>query len=250
MKRHVVFIIFALLSSLVTAQNTRMVIDSMHVAIRDFRDSVRQDIRNYRDSIREIRRHAYDSIPHEIRIGWGDQSFETLMWRNQGYPTMMPPTYLATYNEHYRYTQHWFVEYLYNLNYWYSFGVQIDYSGVVWDEVTRNGIGKEIYRDKNNSFHNISIIPTIRFSYFHREYLSLYSSIGLGLNINAGTEYDYKLRKTALAPALHTSLLGMRMGKGRFYGIIEIGGLFSLVNSDEVYMLASRIFTTSFCVRL
>lgn len=249
-KRCAIFILFVLFPLVVAAQQPRMAIDSMNTAIRDFRDSVRQDIRDYRDSIREVRRHAYDSIPHEIRIGWGDQMFETFMWRNQGYITVMPPTYQATYNEHFRYTQHWFVEYLYNVNYWYSFGAQIDYSGVIWDEVTRNGEGLEIQREKNHSFHNISILPTVRFSYFHREYTSLYSSIGVGININTGTELDYKSRQTAVAPAVNIALLGLRVGKGRFYGLIEIGGLFSLVTSDEVYMLGSRIFTTSFGVRL
>lgn len=249
-KRRFIFLLFALLPLVATAQQPRVVMDSMHTTIRELRDSVRKEIRNYRDSLRDVRRHAQDSIPHELRIGWGDQMFETLMWRDMGYPTVMPSTYQAIYNEHFRYTQHWFVEYLYNFNYWYSFGMQIDYSGVLWDEVLRNGRGKEMVRDENHNFHNICIIPAVRFSYFHREYTSLYSSIGVGLNINTGSELDYKSRKTALAPAAHIALLGLRVGKGRFYGSIELGGLFSLVNNNEIYMLGSRIFSTSFAVKL
>ena len=249
-KRYCILTIFVLLSIFTMAQQPRMTIDSMQFAIREFRDSVRKDIKEYRDSIRYLRRQVTDSIPHELRVGWGDQTFETIMWRNQEYPTVLPPTYKNTYNEHFRYTQHWFVEYLYNVNYWYSFGAQVDYSGVLWDKVTRNGQGTEITREKDHNFHNISIIPSVRFSYFHREYTSLYSSFGVGLNINTGTELDYKSRQTTIAPAVNIALLGLRVGKGRFYGLVELGGMFALVNSNEVYMLGSRIFTTSFAVRL
>ena len=242
--------LLALLSLGLQAQQPRVAIDSMQTAIRAFRSSVRQNIRDYRDSIRDVRRHATDSIPHEVRIGWGDQMFETLMWHEAGHPTVLPPSYQNTYNERFRYTQHWFVEYLYHFNYWYSFGMQIDYSGVLWDQVVRNGEGTEISREVDHNFHNIAIIPTIRFSYFHHDYVSMYSSIGVGVNINTGTELDYKKRYTAAAPVINIALVGVRVGKGRFYGLVELGGMISLANTNEVYMLGSRIFTTSFGVRL
>ena len=249
-KRYAIVSVFLLTSMLVAAQQPRVAIDSMHTAIREFRDSVWQDIRDYRDSIREVRRHAYDSIPHELRIGWGDQIFETLMWRNELHPTVLPPEYQTIYDEHFRYTQHWFFEYLYNVNYWYSFGFQVDYSGVLWDEVIRNGQGTELSREKDQQFHNIAVIPTIRFSYLHTEYSSLYSSLGVGLNINTGTELDFKQRYTAFAPAVNVTLLGLRVGKGRFYSMFELGGLFALSSTDEIYMLCSRLFTVSLGVRL
>ncbi len=249
-KKYLIVTFFALLSLSAMAQQPRVAIDSMHTAIRDFRYTVRQDIRDYRDSIRDVRRHAYDAIPHELRIGWGDQTFESLMWRNEGHPTVMPPDYQDCYNEHFRYTQHWFFEYLYNVNYWYSFGFQVDYSGVLWDEVIRDGQGYEISREIDQQFHNIAVIPMIRFSYSHNEYTSLYSSLGLGLNINTGTELDYKKRYTAFAPVVNVTLLGLRVGKGRCYSMFEFGGLFSLSSTNEIYMLGSRLFTVSIGVRL
>lgn len=246
------FILCLLCSSfpLVAQDLIRETIDSMQYEIRDYRDSVRLEIREYKDSIREVRRHAYDSVPHELRIGWGDQMYETLVWCETGYPTVMPPTYYATYKENFRYTQHWFLEYLYNVNYWYSFGLIADYSGVLWDDVVRNGKGEELSRDEDHNFHNIVIMPEVRFSYIHKEYISFYSSFGIGLNINTGTELDYKGRKTTVAPAINISLLGLRVGKGRYYGAVELGGMLSFVNSNEVYMLASRIFTASIGIRL
>ena len=250
MKNHFLSLLI-LCSTLATAQvPTRYAIDSMHSEIRDFRDSMRTEIRSYKDSIREVRRHAYDSLPHELRIGWGDQSFETLGWYDPGHTTIMPPSYHATYNEHFRYTQHIFAEYLYNINYRYCFGLIVDYSGVLWDEVLRDGTGRELNRDPNHCFHNIAIVPEVRFSYLHTEYVSCYSSLGIGLNINTGTELDYKKRQTALAPVVNISLFGFRAGKGRWYGAIEIGGMISLLNTNEVYMIGSRIFTASVGVRL
>ena len=187
-KRYLIFGLFFVLSLYASAEQPRISIDSMQVAIRTFRDSVRKDIRDYRDSIRNIRRHTNDTIPHELRVGWGDQMFETLMWHDIGHPSILSPTYQATYNERFRYTQHWFAEYLYRLNYRYSFGLLMDYSGVFWDRVLRNGRGKVLQRKMNRAFHNIAIVPTVRFSYHRWDYVSFYSAIGVGLNINTGTE--------------------------------------------------------------
>ena len=225
-------------------------IDSMQHLLREQRDSARLEIKHYRDSLRDIRRHAPVDMPHYLRLGWGDQLFETLIWRDLGHQTYLPEDYEAKYDENFRYTQHCFVEYLYRLNYRYSFGLLMDYSGVVWDNVLRNGRGDELGRDKNKAFHNIAFVPTVRFSYKRYEYVSLYSAIGAGLNINTGTETDYKGRETVVAPAINITLLGVSVGKGRWYGALELGGMLSFNSAEEVYMLGSRIMTASVGVRL
>lgn len=222
----------------------------MRYTWRETRTKMNSEVRRLRDSVRAETFAIIDSMPHEIRIGWGDMMFENLIWQEKPYPTILPNDYTATYKENYHYTQHWFAEYLYNFGYWYSVGMQVDYSGVLWNNVTRNGQGKEIDRETKQSAHNIAVIPTVRFSYFHSEYVSLYSALGLGLNINTSTETDYKGRTTAFAPAVNISLLGMRVGKGRFFGSMEVGGMLSLMSSNEVYMLGSRIFTASVGCRL
>jgi hypothetical protein len=217
----------------------------MHYAVREYRQSVRQEIRDYRDSIREVRSQVCKKNPHDIRIGWGDQLFETLVWYNQPHSTLYPESYIGQYDERYRYLQHWFVEYQYRVRYWFNVGGMIDYSGVVWDKVQRNGIGEEIKRDKNCNFHNIAIMVTTRFTYLHSKYVLLYSGLGVGLNINTGSEIDYRDRKTALAPALNLTVLGMSVGNEKWYGAVEFGGLYSLMNIQEVYLAGSRMFTLS-----
>ena len=231
-------------------RDVRAKIDSMHHVLDEYRDSARLEIKHYRDSLRDVRRHAPVVMPHHLRVGWGDQLFETLMWRDLGHYTDLPKDYEEKYDENFRYTQHWFVEYLYRLNYRYSFGLLMDYSGVVWDNVLRNGKGEEVGRETNKAFHNIAFVPMVRFSYCRYEYVSLYSAIGAGLNINTGTEVDYKGRKTAVAPAINITLFGVCAGKGRWYGALEVGGMLSFNSAEEVYMLGSRIMTASVGVRL
>ena len=231
-------------------RDVRAKIDSMQHVLHQHRDSARLEIKAYRDSLRDIRRHAPVDMPHYLRVGWGDQLFETLIWRDLGHQNDLPQDYEAKYDENFRYTQHWFVEYLYRLNYRYSFGLLMDYSGVVWDNVLRNGKGEELGREANREFHNIAIVPTVRFSYKRYEYVSLYSAIGAGLNINTGTETDYKGRETVVAPAINITLLGVSVGKGRWYGALELGGMLSFNSAEEVYMLGSRIMTASVGVRL
>ena len=231
-------------------RDVRVKIDSMQHVLHQHRDSARLEIKHYRDSLRDVRRHAPVDMPHYLRVGWGDQLFETLIWRDLGHQNDLPQDYEAKYDENFRYTQHWFVEYLYRLNYRYSFGLLMDYSGVVWDNVLRNGKGEELGREANREFHNIAIVPTVRFSYKRYEYVSLYSAIGAGLNINTGTETDYKGRETVVAPAINITLLGVSVGKGRWYGALELGGMLSFNSAEEVYMLGSRIMTASVGVRL
>jgi hypothetical protein len=250
MKKYALFIFICIAITGYAKDASRSTIDSMQHEIKEFRDSVLQEIRSYKDSIREARYQMVMHTPHSLRIGWGDQMYETLVWRDRGHYTTMPPSYQAPYSENFRYTQHWFAEYLYNFNYWYSLGLTVDYSGVLWDQVLRDGQGTELSRENNKCFHNIAILPTVNFTYFYHSYVSLYSALGLGLNINTGSELDYKNRYTALAPVANITLLGMRVGNHRCYGAIEIGGVFALNAAYEVYMLGSRLFTASIGVRL
>ena len=244
-RKYLILSLLVLAPLFAKAQQARTMIDSIHYAMREYRQSVRQDIHHYRDSVREVRSQLCREDPHEIRIGWGDQLFETLVWYDQSHSTLYPESYIGQYEERYRYLQHWFVEYQYRFRYWFNVGGMIDYSGVVWDKVHRNGIGEEVSRDENCNFHNIAIMLTTRFTYMHSKYVSLYSGLGVGLNINTGSELDYRGRKTALAPALNLTVLGMSVGNEKWFGAVEFGGLYSLMNIHEVYMTGSRMFTAS-----
>lgn len=225
--------------------DVRNIRDSLKHAMRIARGSMHKDIRDMRDSVRDDMRERVRQFPHQLRIGWGDQMFETLVWYHQPHPTIYPESYIGQYEEDFRYVQHWFAEYQYRAKYWFNVGAMVDYSGVLWDKVRRNGKGEELDREADCSFHNIAIMLTMRFTYFHSKYVSLYSGLGAGMNINTGSEVDYLDRHTVVAPALNITALGMNVGNNRWFGAVEFGGLYSLANLNEVYMAGSRMFTVS-----
>ena len=225
--------------------DVRNIRDSLKHAMRIARGSMYKDIRDMRDSVRDDMRERVRQFPHQLRIGWGDQMFETLVWYHQPHPTIYPESYIGQYEEDFRYVQHWFAEYQYRVKYWFNVGAMVDYSGVLWDRVRRNGKGEELDREADCSFHNIAVMLTMRFTYFHSKYVSLYSGLGAGMNINTGSEVDYLDRHTAVAPALNITALGMNVGNNRWFGAVEFGGLYSLANLNEVYMAGSRMFTVS-----
>ena len=225
--------------------DVRNIRDSLKHAMRIARGNMHEDIRDMRDSVRDDMRERVRQFPHQLRIGWGDQMFETLVWYHQPHPTIYPESYIGQYEEDFRYVQHWFAEYQYRAKYWFNVGAMVDYSGVLWDKVRRNGKGEELDREADCSFHNIAVMLTMRFTYFHSKYVSLYSGLGAGMNINTGSEVDYLDRHTVVAPALNITALGMNVGNNRWFGAVEFGGLYSLANLNEVYMAGSRMFTVS-----
>ena len=225
--------------------DVRHIRDSLKQAMRMARGTMHKNIRDMRDSVRCDMRERARNYPHQLRIGWGDQMFETLVWYHQPHSTLYPESYIGQYEEDFRYVQHWFAEYQYRVRHWFNVGAMVDYSGVLWDKVRRNGRGEELDRVKDCNFHNIVIMLTTRFTYLHSKYVSLYSGLGAGLNINTGSELDYRDRYTALAPALNITVLGMSVGNERWFGAMEFGGLYSLNNIHEVYMAGSRMFTVS-----
>lgn len=234
--------------SVISAQyksDVRYMRDSLKRTMREARGVMHNNLRSMRDTVRCNLAAMASKHPHQLRIGWGDQLFESLVWCNQFHPTVYPESYISKYNEEYRYVQHWFAEYQYRFRYWFNVGAMVDYSGVLWDEVERNGKGDELSRKKDCNFHNISILLTMRFSYMHTKYVSLYSGLGAGVNINTGTDIDYRNRTTAVAPALSLTVLGLSVGNERWFGAVEFGGMYSLMNAYEVYMAGSRMFTAS-----
>lgn len=192
----------------------------------------------------ESREHR-DSTRHEVRIGWGDQMFEKLVWQEPQYiVSNMDESYRRTYREHWRYSQHWFAEYSWRVNRWFGLGAMVDASGCVWDEVTRNGLGEETARSKGHNFWNLTLMPTCRFTWFNSQYVSLYSSIGAGLGINGGSETDPKGRHTLCGFAVDLALVGATVDWNQWFAFAELGGLSSVRNiKTAVFMLNSRIIS-------
>ena len=184
--------------------------------------------------------------PHMLRLAWGDQQFEHLAWHASSQPmNELPDTYSKKYDEHFRYTQHWSLEYQYRHNRWFSYGGMVDGSGVMWDEVTRDGLGIECSRDANHCLYNIVVMPTIYFTYLHHEYVSLHSGLGVGFNVNGGTELDGEGRSTVCAPAANLTLIGVSACYHNWFASVDLGLMASLKDGQHIYMLGSRIFSVA-----
>ena len=179
---------------------------------------------------------------NEVRLGWGDQLFESLMWHNPtSIVTTMPASYERTYHENYRYHQHLWAEYQYRFKHWFSLGGMVDVSEVGWDDVTRNGIGTELSCDKGHYFYNIVIMPTIRFTYLYHPNVNLYSGIGIGMDINGGTETNVKGRHTEVGAAANITVIGLSVNYQRWFFTVDFGGMYALRNFNAIYMASSRI---------
>ena len=195
-------------------------------------------------------RNAYIDHRNEIRIGWGDQLFESLIWHNPTSITRtMPAEATYQYKERYRHNQHVWLEYQRRFKYWFSLGAMVDVSEVGWDVVTRNGRGTELARDKKNYFYNLVIMPTIRFTYFHHPNVNIYSGLGFGMDINGGTEVDGKGHHTAVGAAVNFTLVGISANYNRWFWAFDLGGMYALKNANAIYMASSRIMNVSLGAR-
>ena len=184
---------------------------------------------------------------NEIRIGWGDQLFESLVWHNPTYTvTTMPATWTNTTKENYRHHQHLWLEYQYRFSHWFSLGAMMDMSEVGWDNVTRNGTGTILHTGDPQYFYNLVFMPTLRFTWVFHPYVNLYSAAFVGLTINGGTEQDFLTgRHTVLYPAFGLTMLGCRVGGKGWYGTVEWGGLSALRDINSISMASSRIIAVS-----
>lgn len=195
--------------------------------------------------------HAEDNLAYleqrnELRLGWGDQLFESLMWHNPTSITKtMPVTYEQTYKENYRHHQHIWLEYQYRFNHWFGLGGMIDMSEVGWDKVTRDGTGAELARDGKHYFYNLVIMPTVRFTYFHHPNVNIYSGLGIGLGINGGTEVNGQGKNTDLGAAANFTIVGVSANYKRWFVAFDYGGLYSLKNANYIFMAKSRMLNLS-----
>lgn len=195
-------------------------------------------------------KYAYLYQRNEIRVGWGDQLFESLMWHNPtNIITTMPVDWTQVYHESYRHDQHWWIEYQWRFKHWFSLGGMVDWSDVRWDDVTRNGRGVEVAREGGHWFYNLVIMPTIRFTYFHHPNVNLYSGLGFGMDINGGSEVDGWGRHTVVGWAAQVTVFGVSANYDRWFWTVDFGGMYAMRNANTIFMASSKIMNVGLGVR-
>ena len=184
---------------------------------------------------------------HSLRLSVGDQMFESLVWQNpQKITNRMPESYRENYKENYRYTMHWAAEYQWRVNSWFSVGALIDGSAFFWDDVTRNGAGIELSRTKNRVCANLTIMPKFRFDWFNvpvaeNMTVGMYTGLGVGLNLNGGTEYDQWGKRVVPGLAVDLSLISLEYTVSHWGVSLELGGLTSMKDKNTIFMVFSRM---------
>ena len=164
--------------------------------------------------------------PHELRIGVGDCS----IYYAQRYSTPVPPPVVPSAEE-IEDSRHFdlilpniFIDYQYRVNSWFAAGVQVN---TIWDKGTDYS-----YNRGANDFQLIDftegwlhVIPSATFTYFHRNWVNLYSGIGVGYAMQLETKGD--TRNVWHTFAAQATLLGISVGKNHWFGTFEAGALFT-----------------------
>ena len=161
---------------------------------------------------------------HLVRAGWGDMLFEKMAF----FPSQNSCDY--------RYIGHFFADYHYSLTRVVSVGGQVDFGSVCWTQEDQNA-GGDVYTHRSRNY-DLSILPTVRFTYLNTEWVRLYSGVGAGLLLTWDNASNCEL-----APVFNLNFLGVQVGKGHWSGSLDLGMLNSMKNIHRIYMLGSRLIS-------
>jgi hypothetical protein len=104
------------------------------------------------------------------------------------------------------------LEYNYYVKKWLSIGGRATFTAL-YNEVRNIATEEKLY---SNGSYGVGLILNLRFEYLRREYVQLYSTVGLGL----AARFQYN--RGILIPMYDFTYFGISVGKG-FYGFAEIG---------------------------
>ena len=166
--------------------------------------------------------------PHELRIGVGDCS----IYYAQRYSTPVPPSVPQDPDvEDVMKSRHLslilpniFIDYQYRVNSWFAAGVQLN---TIWDKGTdphyNPGAKDVLLVDFTEGW--LHVIPSATFTYFSKEWVNLYSGIGVGYAMQI--ESKNTTRNVWHTFAAQATLLGISVGKNHWFGSFEAGALFT-----------------------
>ena len=182
---------------------------------------------------------------HQLRVGWGDMLFETMAFHGGPAhifpdPSAFPADFTIEEAFDFGYTGHLFAEYQYRVSRVVRVGALLDWEGVFWKTADFDRYHQQVIPATRVRNYNLVAMPTVRFDYFKREMVSLYSGLGAGLLLafdNAGG--------SALSPALNLNFIGIQVGKGHWSGGMELGFMAALSSPHKIYMIGSRLVSVS-----
>ena len=136
---------------------------------------------------------------------------------------------------------HLFLGYRYDVNSWFSAGAEVDWFYLWSNSVHRNGYG-EIVGTYDYHLHQLTIMPSIRFTYFRRPLVELYSGLGLGYTMyegSYGVQHGFTFSPT---------LFGVNVGNEHWFGEVELGGMATVTTAwfgNPGVLFSSRLLSVA-----
>ena len=189
---------------------------------------------------------------HEIRLGVGDGFFDTIAFPDtphRPYATA-PAGVTFVEQQHHSYLPHFFMEYNWTPDNRWSFGLQLDFFGFQWDNVSYQGGSDDPVGTSHENCYNYAIMGHARVNWYRKsDKWCVYSAFHAGLDINTGTEIDMYGRQTEVGIAFSPTLLGVQYGYKHFFVTGELGSHFALKDALNLYSALSKIVSVSAGVR-
>lgn len=190
---------------------------------------------------------------HSIRLGWGDALLSDMNGRLisanvvpnendnyleqvQGMPAPEAHDYLTNYRmaldeSHKIYSLgHFFLGYRFQLTPLVGLGIEADVSASTDRFCLVNGYRSIVDEHAKNQLIHLSLMPTVRFSYYRRQMVELYSSFGVGYTFSkfisaVPMEWGKGGDSDTQGIALSATLLGVNVGNEHWFAEAELGGL-------------------------
>ena len=163
--------------------------------------------------------------PHEIRIGIADdlflRGFENITTNDFRLPTPQDGYRQTGEKAHnYRSTGHLYIEYHYRINHWLSVGANFDTRTSLWKRTDYSICALESITSTRDQYTlGLTLMPTVRFSYYNTPYASFYASVGVGAYMLMYENYI-----ETILPVLDVCYFGVSLGKNHWFCDLELGG--------------------------
>ena len=163
--------------------------------------------------------------PHEIRIGIADdlflRGFENITTNDLQLPPPQKGYRQTGFQDHnYRSTGHLYIEYHYRINHWLSVGANFDTRTSLWKRTDYSICALESITSTRDQYTlGLTLMPTVRFSYYNSPYASLYASVGVGAYMRMYENYI-----ETILPVLDVCYFGVSLGKNHWFCDLELGG--------------------------
>jgi hypothetical protein len=190
---------------------------------------------------------------HAIRLGWGDAFLskmnDCLASANivpaenasyldcvQGMPAPIAHEYLTQYrmaldNSHkISSTGHFFLGYCFQVTPLVGVGVETDIVASTDCFHMVNGYRTTVDKHAKNQLIHLTLMPTVRFTYYRQRIVELYSSLGVGYTFSKFTsailiEWGMGVEHDTQGVALSATLFGVNVGNEHWFAEAELGSM-------------------------